>query len=438
MKQIFFLFLITPFLYINYKILVSDIQKKIIPNKYLLSLFVLLPFFYIFSYFFGYFDFEVHIIWAFFFSLFISFWLYYYWLWSAGDAKYLLILSLYLWNTSIIYFIGNIAIITVLYLLVYCIYFYVYKLPFYSQYRSYIITNIQRDLQEKVHTYFRSWNDGFIISEVIKKIIRFFLLFLTLFVALRLIRMYLIDTYIWSYEWFFLWYPIGILVILWLIITFVWWIFFLKIWYFYIQRITLSIFQSLQKSEKIQRENIDFFFTIVAFLTLVVFVGYEFQVHPQYIWEKLRLIFSFYILIYICFIVLRYLYIITFQLWELSFIPFLKLKAGEIVDIPYLLKLIGNQVSPYDLKSIEYIKNLNTPIDTKECKQIQQIFKKINTYHLRHNTPWFHKFEYVKTLNTFAFWGYIFWGYVLTFFFWEKLFSALFFFLKELADFILR
>jgi len=117
MQYILLFLLSIPFLYINYKIIISDIKYKKIPNKYLLYLLYLLPLYYsyliYFNSSFGILLFIIQIILA----LIISFILYSIWIWSAWDAKYLLVLALFIPDIWIVPLIWNIAIITLIYLL---------------------------------------------------------------------------------------------------------------------------------------------------------------------------------------------------------------------------------------------------------------------------------------------------------------------------------
>ena len=96
--EIFFgVILASTFLYINFLIIKKDIQEKIIPNKYLWYLLILLPFWYFYWGYYGYFE-EIDIV-SFILqtcaAFIIWFVLFHFWKWWAGDAKYLIILSYY-------------------------------------------------------------------------------------------------------------------------------------------------------------------------------------------------------------------------------------------------------------------------------------------------------------------------------------------------------
>jgi hypothetical protein len=55
--------------------------------------------------------------------------------------------------------------------------------------------------------------------------------------------------------------------------------------------------------------------------------------------KNLRLIFTYYIILWGIFKILRYSYKVTFQIAEQDFINIKDLKAGEIVDKDFLIKM---------------------------------------------------------------------------------------------------
>ena len=134
--QYFLYILIIPFIIFNYKIIISDIKHKIIPNKYLLYLMLIIPLYFVYllktSIDISFFVFFLQL----FLSLIISFVLYFFWIWSAWDAKYLLVLSLFIPYVWIVPYIWNIALLTISYLIVYFVYFYLFKNIFNHTYRK--------------------------------------------------------------------------------------------------------------------------------------------------------------------------------------------------------------------------------------------------------------------------------------------------------------
>ena len=100
-------------LYLNYKIVLSDLKYKKIPNKFLGYLLLLIPFYYIYI-FFTFPDINYLLfLWQIILTFIISFILFYFNIWAAWDAKYLLVLSLFIPYIWIVPFIWNIALITI-------------------------------------------------------------------------------------------------------------------------------------------------------------------------------------------------------------------------------------------------------------------------------------------------------------------------------------
>ena len=192
--QYFLFILATPFLFFNYKIIHSDIRRKIIPNKFLLYLIYLVPFhfYYIWVTFpeVSIIAFTIQIL----FALVISFTLYYFWIWSAGDAKYLLVLSLFIPHIGIVPFIGNIALLTLLYLIGYFIYFYFYKSIFIRSYRRSLWIDVWNDLKDKFTHFLHNPNGEIVKKTAIFKLFKWILIFLMIFVVIRLSRIYLLNS----------------------------------------------------------------------------------------------------------------------------------------------------------------------------------------------------------------------------------------------------
>jgi hypothetical protein len=81
-----------------------------------------------------------------------------------------------------------------------------------------------------------------------------------------------------------------------------------------------------------------------VFLLLVCFVVYEYRIDSVSLIKNLKLIFTYYIVLWIIFRILRYSYRVTFQLAEQDMIDIKDLKVGEIVDKDYLMKMFGTQI----------------------------------------------------------------------------------------------
>ncbi len=195
MDLVFFTILASIFLLINGKIVLSDIQEKKIPNKQLLFLLCILPFFYGFLFFTGrfvgwFFSFFIQII----VSVIISFLLYYHGVWSAGDAKYLLVLSLFLPINTTVAFVGNIALVTMVYLAGYYTYFYgrfLFRDKIYQ--KSFFVTSTKSQ-KDALMTFLRNPETNALdFKNAAYKSLKFLSLFLILFVSIRLLRQYVLQ-----------------------------------------------------------------------------------------------------------------------------------------------------------------------------------------------------------------------------------------------------
>lgn len=443
--QYFLYILSIPFLYLNYKILYSDIKYKKIPNKMLLFLILLIPFFYIYL-----FSVNSDINILFFFSkilitIFISFTLYFYWIWSAWDAKYLLVLSLFIPNIWIIPFIWNIWLITLLYLFIYFIYFYIAKVSLNKNYRKSLFENIIISQKDSIKNFF--WNSESWKLErkvIFYKIFKAILLFLTIFVIIRLSRIYIIEDakkyFIWKnstdfdiknfiskYSSYLVWSSV--------ILTFLLVYFFRRIYNilfsFFMKYIVKKIWRKLNIN--ISTKDIWFWFLLIIFFLLISFIIYEYIKTWNDVLHKLYLIFTLYLWLYFFFKILFYSYRITFQIAEQDYINITELKSWYIVDKQYLIKLFWTQVCLWFENEdwllwqnpTIYFQEINNPIDEETEKILKNIYKKVNNYHKINNTPWFWKMKDIKILKTFAFGWYIFIWFLITFFIQDKIFKSI-------------
>jgi Flp pilus assembly protein protease CpaA len=412
-----------PFLWINYKIVKTDIKEKKIPNKLLWYLLFILPFFY--SYNFYYFDINYLF---FFFSIIltflVSFILYYFWIWSAWDAKYLLVLALFIPQIWIIPFIWNIALLTILYLLWYFIWFYFWKCLFNWKYTKSLYSNIYNDLKDKSHTFLKSWDGNFYKKIMFLKILKWILLFLIIFVSIRLARLYLIadivnSPYYNNFKELFLSYSSYII----LLLT---WSF---IWLIYVIKYTINKIKYKLVINWIEyKEN----YIIAALLLILIhFIIYEYLINPLEIRSYLFRIFTIYILFYLIFKILKYSYKITFQLAEQETIHIKDLKVWDIIDHDYLVKMFGEQSAlwAYWHKWIlepnpkDYFTNLKNPIDNETIKNLFKIYKVVNNYHKKKS--WTLENNSIKVLKTFAFGWYIFIWFIISFLIWNMIFQII-------------
>jgi Flp pilus assembly protein protease CpaA len=428
MKYILLTILAVPFLYLNFKIIYTDLKEKKIPNKYLKYLLFLLPFFYVYT--FSYFD--VNILSFFiqtFFTFLICFVLYYFWVWSAWDAKYLLVLALFIPNIWIIPFIWNVALLTVVYLFLYFIWFYFWKCLFNWEYSKSLYKNIYIDLSEKWKIYKNNnwWNTFYLIF-------KWFLGFLIIFVSIRISRLYILNYFFdgwWGRNEAFMkiFTNYGIYVVL-LVILAILWVFILIrkiVWY-------------LQNKFKFLK----IFALIILILFLIWFIAYEYNVDKLVLLQNLKLIFTYYIILWFMFRILKYSYKIVFQISEQYFVNIKDLKEWDIIDKDYLVKMFGKQACLWycdeenekeEIKNErercllypnpgEYFLEINNPIDEDDVKMFRKIYNLVNKYHKK-NTPNYEVSETIKILNTFAFWGYIFVWFLMTYFLEDKIFQFL-------------
>jgi len=410
-----------PFFYSNYKILVSDLKYKKIPNKYLLYLLALIPFYYI--YLFLYFP-EINylfFLWQIIITFTISFILYIFWIWAAWNAKYLLILSLlvpYIW---IIPFIWNIILLVITYLILYFIWFYFWKCIIIKWYAKSLIWNIKLDLHEKWKNYKQWWNTFFII-------LKWIVTFLILFVSIRLLRIYLFnEIFTWDTSRFeLIWILIqkyNIYLLFSLILFFLWLLYLIKKG---INKLT-SYFSSKYNIDTTLTLNI---FLIILFFLLTSFLIIEFFINPAEIINHLYKIFTLYIILYLIFKMLFYSYKITFWIYQSYNLDINYLNIWDIIDKKYLVELFWKQNIFYENSNkkwllyknpIKYLKNINNPLDKESITQIKYVYKEVNNYHNKVKTSWYNKNNTIKMTKAISFWLYIFIWFLITYLLWNKI-----------------
>lgn len=435
--QFFLYFLAIPFLFFNYKIVISDLKYKKIPNKYLGYLLLLIPFYYI--YILLYFP-EINYIlflWQIILTFLVSFILYYFWIWAAWDAKYLLVLSLFIPYIWIIPFFWNIAILTMIYLFWYFIYFYLWKLTFNKKYKQGLLSNIKQDLNERWSVYKgNKWWKTYTI------ILKFLIIFLLIFVSIRLSRIYIFNE-IFSqennrniiFQNIVEKYSIY-LIFLWIIIFIIW---------LYLFKLLINKFK-IYVSKKLKL-NISIIWNILLLILaifLISFIIISYNNNAQDISNVLFNIFTIYLLIYLTLKILFYSYKITFWIAEVDYINIKELKEGDIIDKKYLITIFwdkSKQIKEELEKKKEdefdmaigkltwnninkYINELDICLNKTDLNIIKKIFylylnKKINPV------------KYIKIIKTFSFAPYIFIWFLITFLFWD-------FFLKYLINIIIK
>lgn len=428
MKYFFLLIFILPFLYFNSKIIISDIKAKIIPNKYLIYLLYVLPFYYLYLIFFLGFYPNILIIWL---SLFITFLLYYFWIWWAWDAKYLFVLSLFIQNIWIIPFIWNIAILIIIYLFSYFLYFYLWKTIILPNYWIGLYKNIFNDLKDKFLTYITNYEWEIKLKTSLKIILNRILTFLFFFVWIRLTRLIFINNFFSnkensSYFWDLL---KNYHIYLWLLMFILFW----SLRYGF-RVIFKSSKKFIFKNFWIKADKTKILFPLILSFLLIFIITYEYRVNPYEIWNFFYKLFTVYLYLFLFSKIFLYCYKLTFNIKETYYIEINSLKENDIVDKDYLIKLFAEQeclwygskdwlLAPNPKLFFSKIEN---PIDKYTCEKLIEIYNIVNNFHLTNKSAFFHENNKIKVLKTFAFAPYIFSWFILTYFFQDNIFKIIF------------
>lgn len=433
---IFSFIIIFIFLFLNYLIIKSDIKIKKIPNKYLIYLILLLPLWYYWLYYYWYF-YNISFFLVFFqfiINFVLSITIYHFWIWSAWDAKYLLVLSLFIPYIWIIYIIWNIAIITLIYMLFHYLYFYFIKILFNSNYRKSLFSNIIIDLKDKLLIYFSASNWNYSKKIIFKKILIWILIFLVFYISIRLIRLKIIETIIlnsWEIETttntlsLIYNYIKDYKSIVFISVISIFFMVYISIYYFILKIINYIKQKYPQKNEK-YIENIKYIFLIFSIIILSVYIYNLYLNDPIWTIKYLKLLFTIYLLLYIILKIIKYSIKIAFIISEQSFININDLKMWTIVDKIYLNKLFWQQ-KWLDEKFLwtppsEYFLKISNPINKETELKLKEIYKKVNNYHKKNNTNFFNENNSIKILNTISFGLYIFIWFITTFILWNDIY----------------
>lgn len=447
--QILLAILSIPFFYFNYKIIVSDIKEKKIPNKYLLYLLLLIPFYYIYIFY----NFDINILQIIFklsLSIFLSFLLYYYWIWSAGDAKYLLVLSIFVPNIGILSFIWNIALLTILYLSIYFLYFYFYKIWLDKVYRKSIFSDIIKHNKEQIEIFFQKgqiWKDRKKI--IFLKILKIILVFLTIFAILRLWRIYLFDFIKDYYQnsndsnfndnlkeniTYIVWGSILLFIAL--------YVFLRRLLLLIVRLFFIYVVKKIFKKD-FSKNDIKNSLLFLLILSLITFIIFEFVKNWKDIFDKLYLVFTLYLIIYLLVRLLIYSYKLTFQIAEQDFININNLKEWDIIDKKYLINIFWTQKCLWFWENKEwllypspenYLNDISIPINKEDIEKLKQMYDIVEKYHIKNKTIGFEAKKDLKILKTFSFWIYIFVWFIITYFIQNKIFSFLIDWLTKIVE----
>ena len=422
--QNFLVLLIIPFSYFNFKILLSDIKYQKIPNKWLLCLIATLPFYYIGL-------FVIHDISILSFlpqvilSLAIWFILYNYGIWAAWDAKYLTVLWLFIPHIGIIPFIGNIGLITLVYLFGYFLYFYVGKCVFLRWYLKDLCSQVKNDISDRYQVFIspsKNSNIGSRFSYILIKIVFPFLVFFTI---IRLIRIYLLSSlysyqetiwWIWSlvqeYHFYLIFWVIWFIIGLQYVCKK---IFIILLWY-------LNTYLPNNKSQYVGMITLCIIATFLAW-----FIVYEFIHATETIIPALKIIFTLYLAVALLFIILKYAYKVTFQVWEEQYVSYKHLKEWMVIDRISLANTLANNHSLWwsgNKKGMLYpspkkaILDINRIITKDDIIFIKNIVHTVNK-NLRKERD--QPLISIKILKSFPFGPYILAGFMLTYIFQNKI-----------------
>lgn len=390
------------FLYINYRVIKNDLKEKRIPNKYLVYLLYILPFWYLYVGYYWYLN-EIHlgfIILQVLLTFFISFLLYHFNIWWAGDTKYLLVLSLFIPHIGIIPFIWNIAIIVLFYLLLYSIWFCLGKNLWVKHKRQTlysILWKIKKDEFSKNRQYTKRKKNILRILKVVN-------IFFIFFICIRLLRIHVIESLITSYNLkiykilssdyifyiIFLWIAVALTLLL------------------IIKYITLQI-------KKIFWKDSPIIFIVTLNIWAFIIILWEYLRDPWDFFINLWKILTLYLMIYICVKILFWIYRIIFVTSEENFVHIDNLKEGMIINKSYLLEMLNN-LAPYNkdiytnYPFIDQIKReVNSHLHTDDVKNLQKIIKSTNKSFKKHTKSKndFSQIIYIKTVQSFSFSIYI-------------------------------
>ncbi len=431
LEKVLFILLLLPFLYINNKIIYIDLIKQRIPNKLLLSLIYILPFWYMYIYIYQPFPglnltvFIIQIL----LSIIIWFCFYSFRVWWAGDSKYLLVLALFIPYIGIISFIGNIALLTCLYLFLYFLWFYTIKYIWNIEYSKELIAHIINDTKEKLSFTKKKQRES-IWTLILKSLFSF----LVFFTFIRILRDYIL-TYLISHD---VW------------VSFIWWMqqeYMIPIYIVIIIGIILilrSLFQIWKKYISArywyEEKNISLITSWVWATVLLMFIIYEYLHDPSTISSLLIKVATFYIFLYIIIKLLIYSYKICFWYAEERYVHMKDLKVWQTIDKTWLIKRIAKYHDRRYIESkwVKLKKILYTKMDKKKCKQeikdismsltqddikiIQHycnLTKKIReTY--EENQEDLNETDRIKILKTFALGVYIYMWFIFSVLFWNS------------------
>ena len=100
-------------------------------------------------------------------------------------------------------------------------------------------------------------------------------------------------------------------------------------------------------------------------------------------------------------------------------IEYQNLKTWDIIDKKIISSYLLWQKSLEKDNILDFIKNINNPINKEDCKKLKKIIKKNSDYHkkLWDSLPP----NIIRIYNLFLFSPFIFWGVLVTYFTWKNM-----------------
>ena len=389
MEILFWTCLSLCFFFINYIIIKTDILEKRIPNKWLIYNLFILPFWYIYAWYFWYFEgihYSIFII-QILISLWVSFMIYAFGIWGAWDAKYLCILWLYIPHIGIISYIWNIALLTLIYLFIFFVWFWVSKIMYDKKNRADFLRSLWTIKKEE----FVTKNKGLSYRELAFNFLKWLNIFLVIFLGIRFLKIF-VFSYIGShYDILYLLQEYGIYILLWMVIITL--------------AITLWIKYMLYILRKYIFRSPDDMVYIVSFISIIgiALLLYGYSLHPHYFSEKIILIFTVYLFLYLIMSFVWTAYRIIFKIQEQPLIHIDDLKEWTIIDKKWFDILVKQD--HHIFWNIEISGSILSKEDVEIVKKV--------IYDVRERE----QIEHVPTYKTFGFALFIFAWLIVTFFY---------------------
>lgn len=380
------------FLYINYRVIKNDLKEKRIPNSDLLLLIYMLPIWYLYAWYFGYFHdlslyrFIIETV----LTLVIGFMIFHFGKWWAGDAKYLLVLSLFIPHIWVIPLIFSIAITTIIYLIFYFIWFWIGPNLWVKQRRDNIYRHIIVSHKDIFISKYR-WKSK---KDIYLLLLKYLNLFLVFFMLIRFTKIHLFTYLENNYSSLIinlLFHDFILYILIICACCFYWIIYLGKVIHIHYLANVMT----------------PYFSTIIVNIVGMIFLIYEYLYHSESFIINLSLIFTLYLWIYIWIKTLIYLYIFVFKTNEEILIPIYEIKPWYTIDKKWIQRVF---MRDNDIINISPISNYNS-LNQEEIVLIQNNIKKINQYNSNDIIT------HIPCLKTFNFSSYIFGGFMLQFLF---------------------